>query len=237
MFKILKPYTNLVYLFSEKKDGSMKVNDNPINIENRHNFFVKNNIDPNRVVGKSLKHTSNVLILNEPIIPKEDYDGWITNKKELYLSITSADCPTIFFYDPKNIVIGLAHGGWRGIAGDIIKNTLIKLKEDFNSNPQDILVVIGPGMCQDCYEVDKIFSDNFKKYPSAFKEVGDKLHFNLNYVINQKLLSEGIEAKNIEFSNECSYCLKDKYFSYRRDQYGCDNNDVQAMVGVFGIKE
>jgi len=92
-------------------------------------------------------------------------------------------------------------------------------------------------MCQKCYEVEKIFADNFKEYPDAFQKAGDKLHFDLNYVMNQKLLSEGIEPQNIEFSNECSYCLPDKYFSYRRDQYGCSNDDVQAMVGVFGIKK
>jgi copper oxidase (laccase) domain-containing protein len=92
-------------------------------------------------------------------------------------------------------------------------------------------------MCQNCYEVYKDFVNNFKEYPKAFKEVGDKLYFNLKYIINQKLISENINPNNIEFSNECSYCLKDKYFSYRRDQYGCPNDDVKAMVGVFGIKE
>jgi hypothetical protein len=53
----------------------MKAINNPENIKNRRQYFIKNNMDPDRVVGKTLEHTNNVLILNEPTVPKGDYDG------------------------------------------------------------------------------------------------------------------------------------------------------------------
>ena len=34
--------------------------------------------------------------------------------KNIGISILTADCAPILFYDPKNKIIGCAHAGWKG---------------------------------------------------------------------------------------------------------------------------
>ena len=38
----------------------------------------------------------------------------ITNKQNIAISILTADCAPILFYDPKKNIIGPAHAGWKG---------------------------------------------------------------------------------------------------------------------------
>ncbi len=48
----------------------------------------------------------------------------------------------------------------------------------------------------------------------------------------EQLLAAGALANKINISSECTHCLKDKYFSYRRDQvYG-----PETMLAYIGIK-
>ncbi|HEY6626065.1 MAG TPA: laccase domain-containing protein, partial [Ignavibacteriaceae bacterium] len=60
-------------------------------------------------------------------------DALITTKMNLGLAISSADCPAIFIYDPKEKVIAAVHSGWRGTEKKILMKTIQRLKNDFNS--------------------------------------------------------------------------------------------------------
>jgi hypothetical protein len=110
------------------------------------------------------------------------------------------------------------------------------MQANFNSKSENILVGISAIMCSKCYEVQPDFISNFSNYPNAFIQRDNKIFFDSKNVILSQLSSLGIKENNIEFINECTYCLSDKYFSYRRDQYGCDPDDRNAMMAVFGIK-
>ncbi len=237
MFKIFTPYINLIALFSLKQDGPMKITDDQRNFNNREVFIKKNNIGTDNLFIGRLKHTNNVVIVKDRSINMfYDCDGLITNLPNVYLSFTIADCTAIYIFDPVNNVIGLLHAGWKGLRDDIIKNAMNLMKEQYSSNERDILVGISPLICDKCYEVQKDFIDNFKNYPEAFIQKNDKTYFDSKYVLLKKLSELDIKKQNIEFIDECTYCLKDKYFSYRRDQYGCHPDDINAMMAVFGLK-
>ena len=110
------------------------------------------------------------------------------------------------------------------------------MKDHYNSNEADILIGVSPLMCSKCYEVTQEFTDHFKDYPEAFIYENDKIYFDSKHVLLKKFVALGIKEQNIEFSDECTYCSKDKYFSYRRDQYGCHPENINAMMAVFGLK-
>ena len=71
-------------------------------------------------------------------------DGLIINKKDTAIYLNFADCTPIILYDPINNIGAVSHAGWRGTAANIASKTVLKMKEKFNSNPEDIIALIGP---------------------------------------------------------------------------------------------
>jgi YfiH family protein len=108
-------------------------------------------------------HTTNVRVVTEAdkgkgFVRERDYtdvDGLITNVPGITLATFYADCVPLFFVDPVKKVIGLSHSGWKGTVGKIGKVTVEMMREQYGSEPKDILAAIGPSICQSCYEVSE----------------------------------------------------------------------------------
>ena len=75
------------------------------------------------LVKTNQEHTNCVKIVEkkiktaEPDFNLEKYyktDGLITNKKNIILSTTNADCILLLFFDPVKKVIANTHSGWKG---------------------------------------------------------------------------------------------------------------------------
>lgn len=84
-----------------------------------------------------------------------DVDGLITNEKGIILATFYADCVPLFIVDPVNKAIGLSHSGWRGTVGKMGEVTLKKMAENYGTKPEQVQIVIGPSICQNCYEVSE----------------------------------------------------------------------------------
>src|SRR5258708_34113916 len=83
----------------------------------------------------------------------------------------NADCLPFLFFDSKKEVIGVAHAGYRGLLNHIIEHTIERFVTDFNCNPKDILVGIGPSIEMTCYEVGEEVIDEFKKTFPTFEKM------------------------------------------------------------------
>lgn len=230
MFKIFQKYSNIILAISEKEDGAMKLSD-----ENRRRFFKKFGIKDNLAVRADLVNGNAVGIVSNQqsgkIIKKTD--GLITADKNLFLTITVADCLPVFVYDPKKEIIGLVHAGWRNLAGNILEKTIEKMSENFGSLPKDILVGIGPGISQCHFEVKEDVLKKFKHYfKNALIKRDDRVFLDLKKIAKIQLINSGIKEENIEISPECTFCLPEKYFSFRRDR----PKTPQTMIAVIGIK-
>lgn len=102
--------------------------------------------------------------LGKGFIRPRDYaeiDGLITNEVGVPLVTAYADCVPLYFLDPVKKAIGLTHSGWRGTVGKIGKKTVEEMQREFNCDPKDIIAVIGPSICEDCYEISKEVADKF----------------------------------------------------------------------------
>lgn len=255
-FDLFKKYSDLLTAFSQKNDGPMKLTDNSELAEkitpNRNNYFLKNNIDPAKVVSAEIVHGSKVAIVDEKDCGKiiSGTDGLLSREKNLFLSITSADCLPVFLFDPEKEVIGIVHAGWRSLAENILFNAIEKIKE-LGGAPKNILVGIGPAICQKHYEVGSGVAVKFEKYPEVIKKKNDKIFLNLKKIAKLQLLELGLKKKNIEISPECTFELHEKYFSARRDkkkdQPKADPRlndvveqgpraEVEAMMAVIGMR-
>lgn len=150
---------------------------------------------------------------------KESLDGLCTNQKGLCLVVYAADCVPIYFYDPKKQCIGLAHAGWRGTVDGMAKAMVEKMKSEFLSNPEDILVAIGPSISKKNYEVDLPCAKFFLELPEHEKFVekkdSDKFLVDLWECNKTYLIRSGIKSENITIGGICSSDNSDLIFSHR----------------------
>ncbi|MCL5063298.1 MAG: peptidoglycan editing factor PgeF [Nitrospirae bacterium] len=170
------------------------------------------------------KHTDKTLVLDYDFEPKIA-DAVITNRKGILIGVQVADCVPVLLYDMKKHVVGAVHAGWRGAAAEILRNTIKAMTERFCSLPGDILVAIGPAIRGCCYgvgyevieAVEKVTSSEFgvKSSKDYIIRKGEKYCLDLPTANKYQAISSGVKTENIWMSDECTFCLPEKYYSYR----------------------
>ena len=184
-------------------------------------------------------HTTNVAVVEAKDRGKRfmETDGMVTNVPEICLVTFYADCVPLFFVDPVHRAIGLSHSGWRGTVGKMGKVTVERMREEYGTDPAQVVAAIGPSICQDCYEVSEDviekFRENFDKdlWPELFYEKADgKYQLNL-WRANQAVLTEaGVQGENIAVTNLCTHCNPDILFSHRST--GTARGNLSAFLAL-----
>ena len=180
-------------------------------------------------------------------------DGLITNKKNLALATTNADCILLLFFDPIKKVIANTHSGWKGTLQRISIKTVQNMIKEFDSNPQDIICCICPSIRKCHFEVDKDVKDMFEKefydlqnakfidlenenqentiqLTDFIEEKIENAKWNIDTVLINKILlqKEGLKPENIIDSGICSVCHSDLIHSYRMEKK--DYNTETAVI-------
>lgn len=167
-------------------------------------------------------HSDIVNVVNENIIgEKIEGDALVTNLKKVPLLIFTADCVPIAIIDKKNKAIGLAHAGWRGTYDKIAGKTIEAMKNNYNTNPEDVVCVIGPSIGPCCYEVSKDlvekFNTNLTNCDDKFYIIKEDKHYLDLWKVNEYVLkSSGVKENNIINLNLCTSCNCNKFHSYRK---------------------
>lgn len=185
------------------------------------------NIEPEIVAACYQVHSKDAIILenelndhNESLIIFDSKDAMITQKKNIMLLITTADCVPIFVFDWKKKVIADIHAGWRGTHENILGHTIDLLKAKYNSNPKETIICSGPSIGQCCFEVGNhvasLFKNDYGSRYLKFNTKSSKNHVDLKAVNRDIALSCGIPKENIYICNICT-CCNEEFFSYRRD--------------------
>jgi YfiH family protein len=81
-------------------------------------------------------------------------DALITRDPTVTLVIRVADCGPIYFYDPIQQVVGLAHSGRKGTELGIAAATVSLMQQEAGSNPADLIAVLGPSIRTPDYDID-----------------------------------------------------------------------------------
>ena len=162
------------------------------------------------------KHTDKVLLLDslEPKIA----DAVITDRKDVLIGVQGADCVPVLLYDRRTCATGAVHAGWRGTAAEILKKTIRVMGQRFSSSPEDILIAIGPGIRSCCYGVGPEVIDAVRGATGEgdyFTVKGEKNFLDLPAANRYQAMSVGVRPENIWMSEDCTFCLPEKYYSYR----------------------
>ena len=207
----------------QRGDDREKVEENYKRICNVLNMNHKNVVLSNQVHDTKIK-----LVTKEDagkgMIKESDIigiDGLITKEKDIPLVTFYADCVPLFFYDPVKEVIAAAHSGWRGTKEKIGKKVVETMEEEFGCKKEDVVAVIGPSICQDCYEVSEDvvleFQEVFKEETSLFVKAKENRKYNLDlWKVNSMILKEaGILDEHMSLPNLCTCCNPELLFSHR----------------------
>jgi len=222
--KLLNHSTGITHGFTTKKNGNLAfhVGDDIENVNKNHLKLAEvMQYQKETLVHMRQIHSNIVKIVdkNSNFDNPPTCDALITDTKNTPLMVMVADCSPILFYDKKRDVIAVAHAGRAGAFHNIIHNVLDSFKHDFDSDPDDIVVSVGPSIGVCCYEVgEEIYTDAKElNLEYAISKRQDSYYLDISKILRTQLLNAKIQEKNIEFSRECSCCSSEKYFSYRAE--------------------
>ena len=166
-------------------------------------------------------------------------DGLVTNEPGVCLATSYADCVPLFFADREKKVVAASHSGWRGTVEKIGKKTVERMESEFLSDRKDIVAVIGPSICQCCYEVGKEVADAFLEsyseeqikeilYPSDKAE--GKYQLDLWAANYFQLKDAGLLPEQIHVAGLCTCCNSKLLFSHRAT--GGKRGNLNGFLGI-----
>ncbi len=174
-----------------------------------------------------------------------DTDGLLTNVPGILLTSFYADCVPLYFFDPVQQVVGLAHAGWKGTVAEIGRRMVEKMNEQYGSQPEDIRAAIGPCIGESRYEVDATVLDRVREVlsrdlPARSRELSDfsvdsgggKALLNLKELNRHIMIRSGIRPESIACTSWCTSSRTDLFFSHRQE-----NGQTGRMASWIGLKE
>ena len=194
---------------------------------NRVKFIESLKINSETIIFPQQVHSNNVKIIDKVKFYKET-DGLLSLSDSLGIGILVADCVPVFLYGIKSNHCALIHSGWKGSANLITTNAINKVI-DLGNFPSEIKAVLGPSIGKCCFEIGSDVAQYFSK-ENLSSEKGSKFKLDLKNEIFSELINLGLAMKNIYLDTHCTFCDKEKFFSYRRE--GIDSGRMVAIMKV-----
>ena len=208
---------------------SYNVGDDPVNVDaNRARFFGSLEISLDRLAIPRQVHSSTVRRADAPGA-YDATDGLLTDRRNLWLVVSVADCTPVFVFDKQQNVVAAFHAGWRGSAAGIVGRGVETMKAEYNSHPSDLFAFIGPSAGSCCYEVGAEVAEQFDG--NIVLKRNGSLYVDLKKESRRQLLEGEIPENQIETSKYCTICGDKLFHSHRRER-----ERSGRMMGVIGLK-
>lgn len=229
-------------LISTEKDGNMALvyATNGDSLENKRRFFEKHNIKCENTIALNVKSSDIIIELieadlknnNEMFKISKDADCVITKCKDIFLYLAFGDCIPLVVYDSKQEILGFAHLGWKSINLDLHKKVISQFITKYNSNINDLEVILGPSAKKDLYIKINPIQKNKKNWQPYITNVGnDRYQIDLNGYVYDDIKEMGVTE--ISVSDIDTITNKD-YFSHHRSTY-IDPTEREGRF-IFGVK-
>ncbi|MEO6695943.1 MAG: peptidoglycan editing factor PgeF [Ignavibacteria bacterium] len=236
---LLKKFPEVVFGFSTIEGGvspapyflniSTSVGDQEENVKkNREIFFNELGITKDEITFQLQIHSSVIKYSDRPEL-LESCDALYTDKKNNFLAVSVADCIPVFLYEPEKKVVACIHSGWKGTYEKITTCMIEELKKNFSIDVSKLVAYIGPGISVENYEVGKDLADRFNV--KVVNQKNGKFFLDLKKDNFIQLINCGVEEKNIEVSEHCTFNEKHLLHSYRRD-----GQRSGRMFGIIGMR-
>ena len=167
-------------------------------------------------------------------VPVVDADGLVTDEEGLTLTVFSADCLPILFYDPVRRCIAAVHAGWRGTALGIAAEAVKAMVERYGCDVKNIRAAIGPGISNCCFETTQDVPTALREHLGSDAEVCITDHQNGKFHVDLKLANllwlekTGLERGQVAICDACTACNLGTFWSHRRT--GKVRGSMAAMI-------
>lgn len=147
-------------------------------------------------------------------------DGIATATKGLPLFCFTADCVPVLLCEESGKAAAAVHCGWRSSVGDILGEALRQLRL-LGAEPGSLCAAIGPAIGRCCFETDDDVPEAITAWLGGdtaglfVRRADGKTLVDLRAANARRLVQLGVPAEQIDVSEECTFCLHEKYFSHR----------------------
>jgi polyphenol oxidase len=207
---------------------SFQVGDIPENVtENRRLLLTAVGLDPDRLALPLQVHSGRVLRADAP----GNYpacDALITNRTDVHLGVSVADCTPILLVDRARRVIAAVHAGWRGTVAEITRHAVEMMVGDYGCMPTTIAAFIGPCASVCCYAVGEEVAGQFP--PDSITRNENQTFVDLKGTNMAQLIAAGVSPSMIEISPLCTISDSHLLHSYRRDRES--SGRMMAVIGL-----
>ncbi len=109
--------------------------------------------------------------------------------------MAAGDDPVVIISNPRSGLIALVNGSWENIILDLVRSTVVMLKNRFDNDNSETLAWIWSGLCRDCFHPRK---DLFNYLMVENRKI------DLRNNLSSRLISLGIREAHINSTNLCS---------------------------------
>jgi len=198
--------------------------------KNREKIYKSLNLSADNIIFAEQIHSNNIKLVDNSDKGSGVYnysssikniDGLISTDSSIILGGLFADCVPIYIMDKSQGYFALIHAGWKGTFNNILLETLNFFKYNLKSAVKDLLIVMGPSIAQNNYEVSfdliKKFKDKFDSDLKYYIKRNNNYWLDLKKLNKSIALDNGIKKENIYISKLCTFERENLFYSYRRD--------------------
>jgi YfiH family protein len=206
--------------------------------EHRQTFLYAVNLSDSNLAILRQVHSNRAYIIedNSGKWNQSEGDALITAVEKIALAVQIADCLPVLMADPEKRVVAAVHSGWRGTLLRILYRTIRKMQQSFGSRPADLLIAVGPGIRECCFEVgDEVVELFEKEYPESglatpIRARPGKFHLDLVKALEIQLDLAGVRTENRYDLGACTQCNPERFFSHRAE--GLASGRMLAVIGL-----
>lgn len=203
--------------YSELNLGSNTLDDANCIMVNKNRFCDFLGISYSGIVKSRQVHGDAILQADKPG-NYEGFDALVTDRKNIFLAVSTADCVPILIFDPLKKVVAAVHAGWKGTALKLTFKTIQFMQIHYGSVSSELLVYIGACIDQCHFEVGNEVAVQFDDEFVSFAEDPSRKFVNLKSANLAQLEAGGVSRHNIEISAYCTYHDQHLFYSHRRDK-------------------
>ena len=206
--------------------------------ENRRRFLAALDMESSTLITLNQIHSDKVHVVTDRSVSEVAIEGdaLITQEKNVAMAIKTADCFPLLIADPIHKTVGAVHSGWRGTLSNIVACTIEAMHRHFGSDPAELMIALGPGIRDCCFEVGTEVADLFvEAYPEIapalpISDRPGKFLVDLVKVLHVQLTRSGVPTKNHYDLGICTCCNTQEFFSYRAE--GASSGRMMSIISI-----
>lgn len=202
---------------------------------NRVRFLSKAGVEKSRTVAlMEVNHGDAVVCVDGMHAPEAvalvPAEALITNDAQITLTLLTADCLPVGFFDNRTGAMALAHLGWRPIDLGLIGKVVRELSRTYGTHPQDLDVHIGPAISADSYTFPSVSQEGNPEWEPHLLRRDGLVHIDLVGRVVRDLNAAGIGKEKITVSPVDTARSPDHFSHFRSRETGESEGRIMTVL-------